>query len=44
MVEGVLDVKLIHRPILGDSQSQQSPDGGRIDDGVEGLIIVHPGR
>jgi hypothetical protein len=41
--EGVLDVELVHEPTLGDSQSQHSPDGGRLDDGAEGLIVVHPG-
>jgi hypothetical protein len=41
--EGVLDVKLVHGPTPEDSQSQHSPDGGKLDDGVEGLIVVHPG-
>jgi hypothetical protein len=41
--EGVLDVKLVHGPSPRDSQSQHSPNGGRLDDGVEGLVIVHPG-
>jgi hypothetical protein len=41
--EGVLDVELVHVPIPGDSQSQHSPDDGRLDDGAEGLIVVHPG-
>jgi hypothetical protein len=40
--EGVLDVELVHGPTLGDSQSQHNPDGGRLDDGAEGLIVVHP--
>jgi hypothetical protein len=40
--EGVLDVELVHGPTPGDSQSQQSPDGGRLDDGAEGLVVVHP--
>jgi hypothetical protein len=43
MEEGVLDVDLGHGPTPGDSQSQHSPDGGRLDDGVKGLIVVHPG-
>jgi hypothetical protein len=42
--EGVLDVELVHGPTPGDSQSQHSPDGGRLDDGTEGLVVVHPGR
>jgi hypothetical protein len=41
--EGVLDVELVHEPTPGDSQSQHSPDGGRLDDRDEGLIVVHPG-
>jgi hypothetical protein len=42
MEEDVLDVELVHEPTPGDSQSQHSSDGGRLDDGVEGLIVVHP--
>jgi hypothetical protein len=42
MEEGVLDVELVHGPTPGDRQSQHSPDGGRLDDGAEGLIVVHP--
>jgi hypothetical protein len=41
--EGVLDVELVHGATPGDSQSQHSPNSGRLDDGAEGLIIVHPG-
>jgi hypothetical protein len=41
MEEGVLDVELVHRPTPGDSQSQHSLDGDRLDDGVEDLIVVH---
>jgi hypothetical protein len=40
--EGVLDVELMHGPTPGGSQSQHSPNGGRLDDGAEGLIVVHP--
>jgi hypothetical protein len=43
MEEGVLDIELVHGPTPGDSQSQHSLDGGRLDNGAEGLIIVHPG-
>jgi hypothetical protein len=43
MEEGVLDVELVYGPTLGDSQSQHSSDGGRLDDGAEGLIVVHLG-
>jgi hypothetical protein len=41
MEEGVLDVELVHGPTSGDSQSQHSPDGGKIDDRADGLIVVH---
>jgi hypothetical protein len=40
--EGILDIGLVHGPTPGDHQSQHSPDGGRLDDGTEGLIVVHP--
>jgi hypothetical protein len=43
MEEDVLNVELVHGPIPGDSQSQHSPNSGRLDDGAEGLIIFHPG-
>jgi hypothetical protein len=33
--EGVLDVGLVHRPTPEDSQSQHSPNGGRLDDGLK---------
>jgi hypothetical protein len=42
MEEGILDAELLHEPTPGYSQSQHSSDGGRLDNGVEGLIIVHP--
>jgi hypothetical protein len=42
MEEDVLDVELVHGPTPGDSQSQHSPDDGRLDDGAEGLVVVHP--
>jgi hypothetical protein len=32
--EGVLDVELVHGSTPGDSQSQHSPDVGRLDDGA----------
>jgi hypothetical protein len=41
--EGVLDVELVHGPTPVDNQSQHSPDGGRLDDRAEGLVVAHPG-
>jgi hypothetical protein len=43
MEEGILDVKLVHRPTPRDNQGQHNPNGGRLDDGAKGLIVVHPG-
>jgi hypothetical protein len=43
MEEGILDVELVHGPTRGDRQSQHSPNGGRLDDGAEGIVVVHPG-
>jgi hypothetical protein len=43
MEEGVLDVELVHGPAPGDRQSQHIPDDYRLDDGAEGLIVVHSG-
>jgi hypothetical protein len=44
MEEGILDVKLVYRPTPRDSQGQHSSDGGRLDDEVKGLIVVHLGE
>jgi hypothetical protein len=41
--EDIFDIELTHRPTPRDNQSEHSLDGGRLDDGVEGLIVVHPG-
>jgi hypothetical protein len=40
--EGVLDVELVHGQMPGDSQSQHSLDGDRLDDGAKGFIVVYP--
>jgi hypothetical protein len=40
--EGVLGIELVHGSTPEDSQSQHSPDGGRLDDRAEGLVVVHP--
>jgi hypothetical protein len=42
MEEGILDIELVHGTTLEDSHSQHSPNGGGLDDGAEGLIVVHP--
>jgi hypothetical protein len=43
MEKGILDVELVHGPTPGDSQSQHSSNSGRLDNGAEGLIVVHSG-
>jgi hypothetical protein len=43
MEEGVLDVELVHSPTRGGIQSRHNLDGDRLDDRVEGLIIVDTG-
>jgi hypothetical protein len=43
MEEGVLNVELVHGPTPGNSYSQHSLYSGRLDDGADGLIVVHPG-
>jgi hypothetical protein len=39
MKEGILDVQLVDRPVPGEDDA----DGGELDDGAEGLIVVHAG-
>jgi hypothetical protein len=43
MEKGILDVELVHGPTPGDSQSQHSSNSGRLNNGAEGLIVVHSG-
>jgi hypothetical protein len=40
--EGVCHVELVDRPVPGQCQSQNSPDGGRLDYRTEGLVVVDP--
>jgi hypothetical protein len=39
--EGILDVELMDRPILRESEGRDDANSGELDDGVEGLVIVH---
>jgi hypothetical protein len=40
--EGVLHIKLVDRPVPGQSESQDSPDGGRLDHRTKSLVVVNP--
>jgi hypothetical protein len=39
--ECVLDVELVHEPTPGDDQRQHNMDGDWLDNGAEGLAVVH---
>jgi hypothetical protein len=43
MKEGVLDVELVDRRVPGEGEGEDGADGGELDDGAEGLIVVHAG-
>jgi hypothetical protein len=43
MEEGILDVELMDRPILGEGEGEVSENDSELDDGAEGLIVVHFG-
>jgi hypothetical protein len=43
MKEGVLDVELMDRPVTGEGEGEDNADSGELDDGAEGLVIVHVG-
>jgi hypothetical protein len=40
--EGIRHVELVDRPVPGQCQGQNSPDGGRLDHWTEGLVVVDP--
>lgn len=41
MEEGIFDVELVHRPIFGERESENSVDSGGLDYGAKGLCIVN---
>jgi hypothetical protein len=41
MEESVLDVELMDHPIPGEGEGEDGVNGGELDDGAEGLVIVH---
>jgi hypothetical protein len=45
MEEGILDVELMDRPVLGECEGEGEDDsnGGELDDGAEGLVVDHAG-
>jgi hypothetical protein len=43
MNEGVLDVELMDHPVPVEDEGEDGADGGELDDGAKGLIIVHSG-
>ena len=43
MEEGILDIELMDRPVAGEGEGEDSSNGGELDDGPEGLVVVHSG-
>jgi hypothetical protein len=41
MEEGILDVQLVDRLVLGEDEGEDSRNGGELDDEAEGLDVVH---
>jgi hypothetical protein len=41
--EGILDVELMNRLVPGEREREDGSNGGELDDGAEGLIVVHAG-
>jgi hypothetical protein len=43
MEEGILDIELMDRPVAEEGEGEDGAKSGELDDGAEGLIIVHSG-
>jgi hypothetical protein len=41
MEEGILDVELMDCPVPGEGKGEAGSNGGELNDGVEGLVVVH---
>jgi hypothetical protein len=41
--EGILDIELMNRPVSGGSEGENGPNGGELDDGAKGLVVVDSG-
>jgi hypothetical protein len=44
MEEGILDIELMDHPILREHEGEDGTHVGEIDDGTEGLVLVHSGH
>jgi hypothetical protein len=40
--EGIVDIKLMDCPVPGEGEGEDT-NGGELDDGAEGLVVVHSG-
>jgi hypothetical protein len=43
VMEDILDVELMDRPVLEEGEGEDGSNGGELDDGSEGLVVVHSG-
>jgi hypothetical protein len=41
--EGILDIELMDHPVSGDGMGEDGSNGSKLDNGVEGLVVVHSG-
>jgi hypothetical protein len=41
--ECILDIELIDRLVLIEGKGEDGMDGGKLDDGAKGLVVVHSG-
>jgi hypothetical protein len=41
--EDILDVELMDRPVPGEGEGVDGSNGGELDDGAAGLVVVHSG-
>jgi hypothetical protein len=43
MEEGILDIELMDHPVAGEGEGEDGTNSGELDDGAEGLVVVHSG-
>jgi hypothetical protein len=43
MEEGILDIELMDRLVPREGEGEDDPNGGELEDGVEGPFVVHSG-